>query len=451
MNIKLPDGSKNFSLLQLIRWTTEPLDYLDHLTKNYGDIFTVKLLGSPPLVLISNPSGIQEIFSYDPKYFDVGLTNSLTSPLFGNNSLVLLNGERHRRERKMLMPPFHGEKVKSYAQVICQITETVANQWQVNNAFIAIDVMQNITLEVILLCIFGLSEGERYQQIKVLIADLLNMISSPVRMSFIFFQFLQKDLGSWSPWGKFTRCRQQIYDLLQAEIDNRRANPEQQGTDILSLMLSARDEDGQPMSDEQLRDEMITLLVAGHDTSSNSLAWAFYWIHKFPQVKEKLLQEIDSLGENPNPLDISQLPYLTAVCQETLRIYPVAPIAFSRLTNSTIKIMGYQFEPGTTLVPCIYLTHHREDIYPEPKRFLPERFLERKYSPYEFIPFGGGNRFCLGNALATLEMKLVLATILSRYQLALVDHQPVKPILHGATITPSNGVPLVMMGRRSSN
>lgn len=346
------------------------------------------------------------------------------------------------------MPPFHGEKVKSYARLICQIAERVASQWQVNNPFIARDVMQDITLEVILQVIFGLSEGERYQQIKPLLADLLNMIGSPVRMSLILFQFLQKDLGSWSPWGKFTRKRQQTYDLLQAEIEDRRANPEQQGSDILSLMLSARDEDGQPMSDEQLRDEMISLLVAGHDTTSNSLAWAFYWIHKLPQVKEKLLQEIDSLGDNPDPINISHLPYLTAVCQETLRIYPVAPIAFARIVNSTIKIMGRQFEPGTTLIPCIYLTHHREDLYSEPKQFLPERFLERKYSPYEFIPFGGGNRLCLGSALATLEMKLVLATILSRYQLALADNKLVKPKPHGATIAPSNGVPLVMTGKR---
>ena len=193
---------------------------------------------------------------------------------------------------------------------------------------------------------------------------------------------------------------------------------------------------------------MITLLITGYETTATALAWAFYWINHLPEVKEKLLQEIDSLGENPDPMEISRSPYLTAVCQETLRIYPVTPITAARITNSTMEIMGRQFEPDTTLVPCIYSTHHREDLYPEPKQFRPERFLERKYSPYEFIPFGGGNRLCLGYALAMLEMKLVLSTVLSSYQLALANDEPVKPKRRGGTVAPSNGVPLIMTGRR---
>ncbi len=400
--MKLPDGPKIPPLLQLIKWIADPFEYLDDCAKRYGDIFTLRLLGFPPFVFIANPEGIQEIFSADVKSFDVGRTNYLARPFFGDNSLILFDGDRHKKERKLLMPPFHGEKVKSYARSICQIAEKVASEWLVNKPFIARDAMQNITLEVILQVVFGLSEGKRYQQIKPLLAEWLDITASPVGASFIFLKFLQQDLGAWSPWGKFVRLRQQIYAFLQAEIDDRRANPQLQSNDILSLMLSATDESGQPMTDEQLRDEMITLLVAGHETTATALAWTFYWINYLPEVKEKLLQEIDSLGENPDPMEISRLPYLTAVCQETLRIYPVGAIAFARIANSTIEIMGRQFEPDTMLVPSIYSTHHREDLYPEPKQFRPERFLGRKYSPYEFIPFGGGNRLCLGYALAML-------------------------------------------------
>ncbi|MDJ0717712.1 MAG: cytochrome P450 [Prochloraceae cyanobacterium] len=448
--MKLPDGPKIPTLLQLIKWLGEPFEFLDDCAKRYGDIFTMRLFGFQPMVVISNPQGIQEIFSADPNSFDVGRANEILRPFFGDNSLLSLDGDRHKRERKLLMPPFHGEKVKSYANSICQIAQKVATQWQVNKPFIARNAMQDITLEIILQVVFGLSEGDRYQQIKPPLAEWLDTTASPLRASVIFFKFLQKDLGAWSPWGQIVRLKQKIYDLLSAEIEDRRANPQLRSNDILSLMLSATDEDGQPMTDNQLRDEMLTLLAAGHETTATALAWAFYWIHKLPEVKEKLLQEIDSLGENPDPIEISRSPYLTAVCQETLRIYPVLPIAFARITNSTIEVMGRQFEAETTLVPSIYSTHHREDLYPNPKQFLPERFLERKYSSYEFIPFGGGNRLCIGYALAMLEMKLVLANILSSYQLELANDRPIKPKRRGGTLSPSNGVPLVMKGKRAA-
>ncbi|MGK7914247.1 MAG: cytochrome P450 [Prochloraceae cyanobacterium] len=448
--MKLPDGPKTLPLLQLIKWIGQPFEYLDNLAQYYGDIFTLRLFGFPPLVFISNPQGIQEIFGADPKSFDVGRANEIVSPVVGVNSLVLLDGDRHKRERKLLMPPFHGEKVKSYANSICQITKQVVSQWEINQPIVARSAMQDITLEVILQVVFGLSEGNRYQQIKPLLAAWLDITDSPVRSSILFFNFLQKDLGPWSPWGYFVRCRQKIHNLLQAEIEDRRAHPQLQGNDILSLMLSARDENGQQMTDEELRDEMITLLIAGHETTATALAWALYWIHKLPEVKERLLQEIDNLGDNPDPIDASCLPYLTAVCQETLRIYPVVPISFARIANSNIEIMGHQFEADTTFIASIYSTHHREDLYPNPKQFKPERFLERKYSPYEFIPFGGGNRLCLGYALAMLEMKLVLGTVLSGYQLALANNKPIKPKRRGGTLSPSNGVPLVMTGKRSA-
>ncbi len=447
-NQQLPEGPKTPALLQLINWIARPLDFLEECTEKYGDIFTIRLLGLPPLVFIAHPQGVKEIFSADAKYFDVGKTNDLARPILGNRSIVLMDGSRHRRERKLLMPAFHGEKVKSYAQSICKITEDVTAKWEINQPFIARDVAQEITLKVIMKTVFGFSEGEKCEQLRSLLADWLEITASPAKSSFIFLKFLQLDLGAWSPWGNFIRARNRIYDLLQAEIEEKRSNPEKLGDDILSLMLNVTDEEGQPMSDDEVKDELMTLLVAGHETTATSLAWAFYWLEKNPEIKEKLLQEIDSLGKNPDPIAISRLPYLTAVCQETLRFYPIVPISFARVSKQEMEIMNRSFASETTFVPTTYSLHHREDLYPNSKQFKPERFLERQYTTYEFIPFGGGSRLCLGYALAMLEMKLVIAEIVAKYNLELADNKPVKPMRRGGTIAPSNGVPLVMTGLR---
>ena len=445
--MKLPYTVPMSPLRQLINWIARPYDFLDDCARSYGDTFTMKLMGFPHCVMLSDPQAISEIFAIDAKQFDAGKDNKILKPLLGNNSLVLLDGDRHKRERKMLMPPFHGEKVKSYGKIIAQVTEQIASTWQPQQPFLASKAMQEITLEVILHAVFGLSDGERYQEIKSLLPNLLDMTGSPLGASLLFFPVLQQDWGNWSPWGQLVRRRQQIYDLFQAEIDQRRSQPEIKGNDVLSLMLLARDEDGQPMTDLELQDELMTMLFAGHETTATALTWALYWIHKLPVVKDKLLQELDSQRNDTEPLAIASFPYLTAVCNETLRIYPVAPITFIRNSKISVEIAEQQFPPETCLVPCIYLVHRREDLYPEAEKFQPERFLERQFSPAEFIPFGGGNRRCLGYALAMLEMKLVLATILSQYELTLANKKPEKPSRRGVTIAPANGVKMIVTGK----
>lgn len=444
---QLPNCITSPSWWQLINWIADPLGFQDKYSQRYGDTFTMRLGQIGTCVVTGNPQAIQEIFSQSAK-FDVGRGNALAEPLVGANSLMLLDGERHRRERKLLMPPFHGERLQTYAQQICVITEQVAGQWQVGQPFIARTAMQKISLEVILQVVFGLSTGERYEQLKPLLADWLNMTDSPLRSSVLFFQFLQQDWGAWSPWGRMRRRQRQVHDLLQAEIDERRMQGKEGGTDVLSLMMAARDENGQAMADEELRDELLTILFAGHETTATTLAWALYQIHRHPNVREKLLHELDSLGDDATPLEIAKLSYQTAVCQETLRMYPVIPILFPRITKSSVAIAGHQFDAETTLMPSIYLVHYREDLYPNAQQFKPERFFEREYSPSEYLPFGGGSRRCLGYALAQLEMKLVLATILSQYQLTLVEDKPVKLQRRGFTLAPAGGVPMVMTGKR---
>jgi unspecific monooxygenase len=425
---------------QLITWIADPIKFQVRCQKKYGDIFTLCLSGMGPYVIMGNPQALQEIFSQDARCFDAGRANELARPLIGSNSLMLLDGDRHRRERKLLMPPFHGDRLQTYAQKICQITQQIASQWQPGQSLIARTAMQQISLEVILQIVFGLSEGERYQQIKPLLIDWSNMTDSPLSSSLLFLRFLQKDWGPWTPWGKMKQRQQQIHNLLQAEIEERRTMGAELSTDILSLMMAARDENGQPMSDEELRDELLTLLLAGHETTAILLAWAFYEIHKHPEILKKLQWELVQLGDDPNPMEVAQLPYLNAVCQETLRMYPVIPVLFPRITKSAMTIAGQFYDAETTLMPSIYLVHYREDLYPAPHQFQPERFFERQYSASEYLPFGGGNRRCLGYALAQLEMKLVLATAIAQVQFNLAEKQPVQLQRRGFTLAPAGGV-----------
>jgi unspecific monooxygenase len=287
--------------------------------------------------------------------------------------------------------------------------------------------------------------------LKTLLLKILNPEKPFLRAMLLVFPFLQTDLGGWSPWHKFLQLKGEIDEVIYAEIKERQEKPDSSRSDILSLMMAAKDENGQPMSDVELRDELITLLIAGHETTATSLTWALYWINHVPQVREKLLQELDNLGENVDANEIFKLPYLNAVCSETLRMYPVAMLALNRLVKSPFELMGYNLEAGTIIVPCIYLTHHREDLYPDSKQFKPERFLERQFSPSEFVPFGGGNRRCIGMAFALFEMKLVLANVLSNWNMELADTQPVQPARKGALLGPDGGVKMVMRGKRKQN
>ncbi|TVP61554.1 MAG: cytochrome P450 [Nodularia sp. (in: Bacteria)] len=450
--LQLPDGPKNHPWLQTYKWLTSPLEYMEDCAKNYGDIFTLRV--GPvfkPQVFVSNPQAIQQIFSTDPKHLDSGAAAGIRSPLLGKQSLLALYGKPHQRQRKLLTPPFHGERMLAYGELIGDISRQVTNQWQVGETVSVLSSMQAISFQVILKAVFGLAEGPRYEKLKELLIAILNPKRPALRAFALLFPLLQRDLGAWSPWGEFLRLRQQIDELIYAEIKERKAQPDSSRTDILSLMMATRDEAGEQMTDVELRDELMTLLVAGHETTATSLTWALYWIHHQPQVHEKLLQELDTLGEQPDPNTIFRLPYLNAVCSETLRIYPVAMLTLTRLVKSPLQIGEYQFEPGTLLIPCVYLTHHREDLYPDSKTFKPERFLERQFSNSEFIPFGGGNRRCIGMAFALFEMKLVLATVLSNWQMELANTQPVLPVRKGLLFGPKGGVQMFVKGRREQN
>ena len=448
--MNLPNSLQAPFLLQELQWIADPVSYMEKAARQHPDIFSAGIFNGQPLVFVNHPQAIQDILTSDRKRFIApGEVNRILAPLLGNYSVVMLDGDQHKRRRQLLMPPFHGERMRAYGELICQLTEKVFSQCPIAQPFLARSAMQEISLQVILKAVFGLCEGERFERMSHLLTAMTELFRSPLSAGFLFFPWMQQDWGAWTPWGKFVRNRSEITALLYREIADRRQQGDLDRVDILSLLMAARDENGQPMSDLELRDELMTLLFAGHETTASAMAWALYWVHHLPEVHETLLQELGSLGSNPDPMTIARLPYLSAVCNETLRLYPVAMLTFSRVVNEPLELLGHSLMPGLNIVGCIYLLHHREDLYPNSQQFKPERFLERQFSPFEFMPFGGGARRCIGEALALLEMKLVLATILSHYQLALADRRPEVPRRRGVTLAPARGVKIQILGQRT--
>lgn len=434
-----------------LRFIFYPLETLEARTQAYGDNYRVSPPGSKPaLVYFSSPEALEAIFTAKPEQLSAGRGNSILKALLGEHGIVLLEGAAHQRQRQLLMPPFHEDRMRSYAQVIQQITQQVMRQWKIGKTFAVRPVMQSISLQVILRAVFGLDSGQRYEQLRQVLSQMLDGFG-PIGSIFLFYRFLQQDWGPWSPWGRFLRLRQQVDKLLYAEIADRRNQPNPNKTDILALLMTAHDSEGQPLSNIELRDELITLLFAGHETTASALAWALYWILYLPEIRTNLLAEIEALHPEVDPMMIARLPYLNAVCQETLRLYPIAISAFPRVVKQPMEVAGYALEPGTVIMPSIYLAHHRAAVYPEPKQFRPERFLERQFSPYEYLPFGGGNRRCIGSAFALFEMKLVLFQLLSNLDIALVNVKPIRPIRRGLTVAPSDQLQIrVTSSRRSA-
>jgi cytochrome P450 family 110 len=448
--MKRPNGPQTPPLLQMFQWIAKPMQFMEACAKDYGDIFTARVgTGFTPVVFVSNPQALQEILTGDTKQFEASdESNKILEPLLGKQSVITLSGDRHRRQRQLMMPPFHGERMRTYGQVIGDVTEQVMNQWEINQPFCVRTSTQAITLRVMMKTVFGLNEGPRGEQIEHLLVAMMEEMSSPFSAAMLYFPFLQRDLGPLTPWGNFLRRQQQTDNLLYEEIQERRAHPDPNRTDILSLLMAARDEAGEAMTDEELRDELMTLLVAGHETTATAIAWALYWIHKLPSVREKLLEELDTLGENPDPGAIFKLPYLNAVCSETLRIYPVGMLTFPRVPKVPVSLGGYDLEPGTIIMGSIYLTHRREDLYPQPEQFRPERFLEKQFSPYEYLPFGGGARRCIGYAFALFEMKVALAKILSHLELELADNREIRPTRRGLVSAPNRSIQIVVKSQR---
>jgi cytochrome P450 len=398
----LPPGPKAPSWVQTMRWWTRPVPFFERCRARYGQRFTVRLLALPPFVMLTDPDEVKQVFTAPAEVLHPGSGARILEPVIGRNSVILLDEDAHLAQRRLMLPAFHGEQVARLAEVMAEVAAAQVERWPRDEPVALHPRLQALTLEVILRTVFGLDEGTRLERLRGHMTDVLAVGTSPVSL----LPPLQHDLGPVTPWGRFLRTRAAVDAELFALIDERRRDDAQRD-DVLSLLLGARHEDGSPMSPQELRDELMTLLVAGHETTASQLAFTFERLVRTPDVLARLTEEIAG-GDGD--------AYVTATVQESLRRRPVLPNAAPRLVMEEIEVGGWRYPAGVCLVPNAYLIQHDPAIYPDPYAFRPERFLDTPPGTYTWIPFGGGRRRCLGAAFATVEMKVVLRTVLERAQ-----------------------------------
>jgi len=439
---RLPPGPRTPSALQLAQFIRDRLGILDRCAERYGEFFTIRFPWET-LVFTSNPDAVKQIFTGDPAIYFAGQGNDILRPFLGDYSVLLLDGAEHLRQRRLLLPPFHGERMLAYADVMRDVTLAEIERWPRGTAFPIHASMQEITLEVIMRAVFGMVSGERHDRLR---SSLQQLLEESSRSILVFLPFLQFNLGGLTPYARFRRRMDDIDRMLFEEIAERRATDNGAGrNDILSLLLQAVDEDGRPMSPQELRDELLTLLVAGHETSATSLAWIFYYLLKDREILEGVRAELRQVvGEGPiRPEQVKELRLLDASVKETARLRPILVFVARRL-QQPVELGGYSLPAGVTVAPCIHLTQRRPDLYPEPDAFRPQRFLDGKQTPYDYFPFGGGARRCLGMAFAQFEMKVVLATVLSQLDLELPADSDVYPVRRAITLAPSDGTRVIV-------
>src|SRR5882724_11811556 len=439
---ELPAGPRLPSLLQVGQFIRDRLGMLERCAERYGEFFTVRFPWET-LVFTWNPDAVKQIFTGDPAIYFAGQGNDILRPFLGDYSVLLLDGAEHLRQRRLLLPPFHGERMLAYAEVMRDVTLAEIERWPRGKAFSIHPSMQEITLEVIMRAVFGMESGERHDRLR---AGLKQMLEEGSQSILVFLPFLQFNLGGLTPYARFRRRMNDIDRILFDEIAERRANGNgADRSDILSLLLQVVDEDGKPMSAQELRDELLTLLVAGHETSATSLAWIFYYLLKDPEVLEGVRGELRQVaGEGPiRPEQVKELRLLDATFKETARLRPILVFVARRL-QQPVELGGFPLPAGVTVAPCIHLMQRRPDLYPEPDLFRPQRFLDGKQTPYDYFPFGGGARRCLGMAFAQFEMKVVLATVLSQLDLELPADSDVQPVRRAITIAPSDGTRVIV-------
>lgn len=443
----LPPGPREPALMQSLRFVLAPYRAIEY-SSAWGHRFTARIVGQPPMVVFADPDAVREIFTNDSDDLLGGASNTeLLGPILGAGSLLLLDGAAHRRERRLMLPPFHGERMHAYGQLMQEITDGVIDTWVTGRAFPLRSEMQTITLEVIMRAVFGVDEGPELAHLREQLGRLLALFDS-LASAFFFVPAFRFELGGRTPWGRFVRGRQEFAAILRAEMARRRADGVAR-SDVLSMLLDARDEDGAPMSDEALVDEMFTLLGAGHETTASALAWTLYHVLARPDVLDRLRAELEQVvGDGPvDPMAVARLEYLDAVVKESARLTPVATNITRRLA-APMRIGGLDLPAGVSVSASIYLIHHRADLWPDPERFDPDRFIGTRPSAYTFFPFGGGSRRCLGAAFASYELKVVLAQILSRTDLRVAPGYRMRAVLRAVTVAPSRGMPVVMDRRR---
>jgi cytochrome P450 len=414
-----------------------PTRFLDACHERVGDYFTLRPAADRVLVVTADPDAVKQVFTGDPSLLHAGEANVILGPLLGSRSVLLLDGPEHLRQRKLMLPPFHGERMRAYADAMEAVAEREVARWPRGRRFPVLPSMQAITLEVIMRAVFGVEDDERRARLQAPLRGQLDILASRSRV--LMLALTSGGLGAGiagkrGPWAKVLAARREADALLYEEIRARRADPQaSERDDIFSLLLSARDDRGEPLSDDELRDELMTLLIAGHETTATAIAWALERIVRHPEVLARLTEE---------PSD----EYLDAVIKETLRLRPVVP-AVARKLMEPMEFGGWNLPAGVHIAPSIYLLHRRPDLYPDPLAFRPERFLGRTPGTYEWIPFGGGIRRCLGASFALMEMKVVLGTILRSVRLRPAYGAGESVTRRAITFAPSRGGRIAVAAR----
>jgi cytochrome P450 len=427
----LPPGPKGPNALTAMRFLMRGPRFLEDCHARYGNAFTIRLNTGRTVVIVSDPAAVKEIFQSSGDDLYAGAGNVVLKPILGARSVLLLDGPEHLRQRRLMLPPFHGERMRAYGETMRDVAERHISAWPVGRSFAVHPTMQAITLEIILRTVFGVEEQAHVERLAEPMKRLLNSTDQPLRL--LLLQFTRSaGAKPRSPWGRVYALMAPVDALIHEQIRARRADDGQDPDrdDILSLLLAARDEDGNTLTDAELRDELMTLLLAGHETTATALAWTVERLVRTPRVLKQLREELEA-GETSD--------YLDATIKEALRLRPVVPGVIRQL-QQPLSIGGMELPKGVNVAPSIYLIHRRPDVYPEPDAFRPERFLgEETPSTYEWLPFGGGIRRCLGASFALYEMRIVLETVLRRATLETTDaeSEPVKRRF--VTYTPRDG------------
>lgn len=432
---KLPPGPRSSGLRQSLQWFRNPVRYMERCRRQYGDIFSVQLGPLKRAAFLSNPEGVKAVLAGDPDLLQMGPTNAIFRPVLGSASLFLIDGDEHRHHRRVLMPAFRKDHIQRFSDLIMELTERDLAEWPVGKPFRLHGRMRSVALELILRTVFGVGEGERPARVRALLVRLLDQVQKP----FAVLPWFQYELGGHSPYGRLMHTVREIDEVLYEEIRARRlATDLESRNDVLSMLARFGPEDSEFMTDREIRDEVITLLIAGHETTATAIAWAFERLLRHPQVLGRLRVEL-ARGDGA---------YLEAVIRETLRQRPVLPITARKLTGP-MEVCGYEFPARWTLMPCIYLLHHEPSVYPEPQEFRPERFLERPPDPHLWIPFGGGVRHCIGSNLALATVRLVLAVVLPRATLRPGSSKPEPVERRNFTLGPGRGATVVLEERHA--
>jgi cytochrome P450 len=430
----LPPGPPYPRALQTLAWIRWPLQLMEGCRTRYGDVFTLRIAHEGTWVFLAHPDAVKQVFTGDPRSFHAGEANAVLAPIVGNQSVLLLDDDHHMAQRKLMLPPFHGERMQRYGVLMDAIAAREVERWPVGEPFALWPRMQAITLEVIMRAVFGVEEADRLARLRGKLRKLLDWTTGGGRL-LLLAAVGPRRIGTLAP---FRRALESVDELLLDEIRCRRADPAvTERDDVLSLLVQARHEDGRPMSDGELRDELMTLLAAGHETTATALSWAI----------ERLLRDPTSLLRLQEEVAAGDEEFLDAVVKEILRLRPVLPIVVRRLT-APMEIGRHRLPAGVSVAPCIYLIHRRPDVYPEPERFRPERFLEQPPETYTWIPFGGGVRRCIGASFAIFEMKRVLATIVERTELRPSRADPERVSRRAITLVPNRRAEVVVLSKK---